>query len=244
MSSLNPRKLIIAAVVLAVLGLAGAWLARLAQLLTAHEQAGTTIEYAQGSLFNGSAMVSISHRWQPIWTELSWHWCPQLNPLGWCVRFNGNVASGHGRVSLGLSSLSLHNVNFTANHLKLVLAGFIAVDASIEGQITRATLQQAEQLAAIDELDAVMIVSEIKATGLRFQNHRLSARRTAADTLELHIEGTQVNGTASSTNSGSYRTDIRLTPPASLAQLLANRLPQNADGSYQFSEQGRLPVLM
>lgn len=67
----------------------------------------------RGRTNNGFSPLGVSSVWQgqgllqhasaaPLWVE--WRWCPDLNPLSWCVSARGADISIDGRISTGLSA--------------------------------------------------------------------------------------------------------------------------------------------
>lgn len=224
-------------------GLSALALNRAASFATAMQQQGIHIEYATGSPASGQAFISVDNDWKPVWTQLEWQWCPQLNPLRWCLEFEGDTAEGKGIVSTNGSQLFVRDLVATTQPLEMVFSGFVTTEAVIEANIRSAVLGQKPMLKAIEAIDAVLLVSEVEAMGFEFDNHRLSAKRDSAADFDITIEGSEANGAVTSSANGDYNVRLNLTPAPAIASMISGGLPKNPDGSFRFEESGTLPMV-
>lgn len=236
------RGLIIRLICACIIGVAIVLLGQSARLVKQLEAENIKVQYSSGSPLTGTAFVDIKHPLQTMWLAVSWQWCPRLNIARWCIVANGDSLQAKGNLSLGLSSLSLSNTQISADNIQLILADFIETTATIEANVVKLRLENGNTLAAIKQVDATVLVSDINALGFEFQPHRIKATGGADDDFNLAISGAEANGTLTAKASGAYTTKLALTPADNIAALLKSQLPEAPAGTFSYDYSGVLKV--
>lgn len=211
--------------------------ARLLQWLdTDHIQ----VQYSTGSPFTGRAFLQLRTGSEPMWSAVSWRWCPRLNPARWCIIANGDVVQLSGNITAGIGSISLSDAQLSATAMTLPLPQLLGTTTSVEAYIEQLKWRPNQPLFGLDSIDAKLILSDTNTLGFAFKPHRVVAQGSVSDNIRLQIAGEEADGTVTLMADNHYQVELSLSPNKTMAPLLSNKLPETAAGKFSFKHSGTL----
>lgn len=171
----------------------------------------------------------------------SWRWCPGAQIMSWCMELQARDLEFDGRVSLGMSSVSIRTAD--AQMASLLPLG---IDPSLAG--LQASVQIEELIVtdlscpagSLTSLIANAGIAEIRVFGSSLGDANLTA--TAENGVaEASLTGDRVSGSFESSSTLDFSGVFAVVPTPDLEPLFRQFAQPDANGEFQWQASGRLP---
>jgi len=171
----------------------------------------------------------------------SWHWCPGMQPLTWCMELQAIDLEIDGHISLGFSSVSIWAAS--AQLTSLLPIGIASSLASMQASIKIEELVVADlscPAGSLEKLTASAEVVDITFFGSSLGDANLAANGSQG-AAEARLIGDHVAANFESSSDLNYSGVFAVTPTPELEPLFNQFARPGAAGEYEWRASGRLP---
>jgi hypothetical protein len=201
----------------------------------------TATDIDRSTVFRGEMYLDLARAPTLGRVLASWHWCPGLQPLTWCMEMQAIDLEIDGHVSLGFSSVSIWAAN--AQLTSLLPIGIASSLASMQASVRVEELVVADlscPAGSLEKLTASAEVVDITLFGSSLGGANLAATGSQG-AAEARLFGDHMAGNFESSSDLNYSGVFAITPTPELEPLFNQLARPGATGEYEWRASGRLP---